>query len=74
MRPLVPSPVEFRSWTSKELGVVDILGTGCQKYGISTGLGASDDVPKVFWLEPMTARFSVLKNVLSGRFSASDDF
>ena len=27
-----------------------------------------------FWLKPMTARFSVLKNVLSGRFNARDDF
>ena len=56
------------------MGVVDILGTGCQKYGISAGFAAPDDVPKVFWLKPMTARFSVLKNVLSGRFNAWDDF
>ena len=27
-----------------------------------------------FWLKPMTARFSVPKNVLSGRFNARDDF
>ena len=30
--------------------------------------------PRSFWLKPMTARFSVLKNVLSGRFNARDDF
>ena len=30
--------------------------------------------PRSFLLEPMTARFSVLKNVLSGRFNARDDF
>ena len=30
--------------------------------------------PKVFWLKPMTARFSVLKNVPSGQFNARDDF
>ena len=30
--------------------------------------------PRSFLLKPMTARFSVLKNVLSGRFNARDDF
>ena len=30
--------------------------------------------PRSFLLSPMTARFSVLKNVLSGRFNARDDF
>ena len=43
------------------------------KNGISASFGASDDVPRVFLLKPMTARFSVLKNVLSGRFNARDD-
>ena len=41
---------------------------------MSAGFGAPDDAPKVFWLKPMTALFSVLKNVLSGRFNARDDF
>ena len=30
--------------------------------------------PRSFFLKPMTDRFSVLKNVLSGRFNARDDF
>ena len=30
--------------------------------------------PRSFLLSPMTARFSVLKNVLSGRFNARADF
>ena len=42
------------------------------------GLDAQSELqttsPKSFLLKPMTARFSVLKNVLSGRFNARDDF
>ena len=54
--------------------VLLVLGRDVSNTGSRPVSGLQTTSPRSFWLKPMTARFSVLKNVLSGRFNARDDF
>ena len=50
------------------------MGTDVKNTGSRLVSELQTTSPRPFWLKPVTARFSVLKNVLSGRFNARDDF
>ena len=49
------------------------MGTDVKNTGSQLVLELQTTSPRSFLLQPMTARFSVLKNALSGRFNARDD-
>ena len=54
--------------------VLLVLGRDVKNTGSWPASELQTTSPRSFLLQPMTARFSVLKNVLSGRFNARDDF